>query len=47
MFLEERGYLKNNKIEIFGERHFDNGNYYIGEFKEDKFQGRGILVYPK
>jgi hypothetical protein len=45
--MEERGYLKKNVIQVFGERHFENGNYYIGEFKNDEFHGLGVLIYPK
>lgn len=30
----------------FGERHFQNKNYYLGEFDKGKLHGRGILMYP-
>ena len=47
MILDERGYLEREVINYFGERHFENGNYYIGEFKLGKFEGKGLLIYPK
>lgn len=39
--------MQNAQINYFGERHFNNGNYYIGEFKDGKYNGRGVLIYPK
>ena len=26
-----------------GEKWFKNGNYYIGDFKDNIFEGRGVL----
>ena len=31
----------------FGEKHFNNGNYYIGNFINNVFHGRGVLVENK
>ena len=33
-------------MEKFGERRFENKNYYIGEFKNGRYHGRGVLLYP-
>jgi hypothetical protein len=41
--LIERGYYKNQQLNGLGERRFKNGNVYVGEFKNDQFEGTGIL----
>lgn len=46
MILEERGYYVGEKMEKYGEKHFENGNYYVGGFKNGLFEGYGMLVYP-
>lgn len=33
-------------MEKYGEKHFENGNYYVGGFKNGLFEGYGMLVYP-
>lgn len=43
----ERGFYRRGRLENFGERYFANGNMYIGEFRDDCFEGRGLLIYPK
>lgn len=39
----ERGYFQNSSLSGMGEKWFKNGNYYIGDFKDNIFEGRGIL----
>ena len=34
----------NDKLNGFGRIFFINGNYYIGEFKDNKFHGKGKYV---
>lgn len=41
--LVERGYFQNSQLSGMGEKWFKNGNYYIGDFKDNVFEGRGIL----
>lgn len=47
VILDERGFINKKGLENFGERLFENGNYYIGDFQNDKFHGIGVLIYPK
>ncbi|CAL5982884.1 MORN_motif [Hexamita inflata] len=35
------GQTKNNQMSGFGTQHFSDGTVYVGEFKEDKFHGKG------
>ena len=35
----------NDKYEGNGKYIFENGNYYIGEFKNDLKHGKGIIYY--
>jgi len=37
----------NGEIEGNGKYIFENGNYYIGQFKNDLRNGKGILYYSK
>ena len=39
----ERGYFGNSQLHGLGEKHFKNGNIYIGDFKGDIFEGNGVL----
>ena len=41
--LLEKGYYKDSQLDGVGEKRFQNGNLYIGEFKGNTFQGRGLL----
>ena len=47
MKCQERGYYQQNRLENYGERYFNNGNHYIGSFKDDFFSGKGLLLYPE
>ena len=37
--------FKNGKKEGDGKFIFEDGNYYIGQFKDDLFNGKGIIYY--
>lgn len=39
----ERGFFINSQLSGMGQKYFKNGNMYIGDFKGDVFEGRGIL----
>ena len=39
------GFIRNKKCEGYGKYTYENGNYYIGEFKEGKKDGNGIEFY--
>lgn len=39
----EKGYYKESLLSGIGEKRYQNGNLYIGEFKNNVFQGRGLL----
>lgn len=36
------GDFKNGQLEGHGELYFSSGDYYLGEFKFDKKEGRGL-----
>lgn len=42
--LSEKGYYKNSQLCGIGKKKFQNGNIYIGEFIENVFDGRGLLI---
>lgn len=33
----------NSQLNGFGEKWFKNGNFYIGEFRNNVFEGNGVL----
>ena len=41
--LIERGYYINSQLNGLGEKWFQNGNMYIGEFRNSVFEGNGLL----
>jgi hypothetical protein len=43
----ERGHYQQGRLENYGERYFTNGNYYIGQFEDDRFSGKGLMMYPE
>lgn len=43
----ERGLYEKSRLMDFGEKHFSNGNFYIGNFINNTFHGKGVLVNPK
>ena len=44
--MEERGYYRDGQLSGFGERVFGNGNSYVGELTEGRFEGQGLLINP-
>lgn len=39
----ERGYFHNSQLTGMGEKWFKNGNNYFGDFKDNIFDGKGVL----
>lgn len=39
------GDFKNGQLEGTGELYFVSGDYYLGEFKQDKKEGRGLYKW--